>query len=220
MDPAARFVHLVNRPAAEAHLDVMAALIGAAFDPDADVGAVVLGLDHLADGCAASFDSIIAALFVSGRLRGNRADYGDPANSYLHRVLATGVGIPITLGVCAIEVGRRLDVPIEGIGLPGHFLIRCDGQFADPFHNGRRYSDDELEPAWQRITGITAPLDRRLVQPTHVRSILLRMLNNLKNTLVAMDEPGPLATLATLRGAFPELAGERKEHARWMRHWN
>lgn len=220
MDPAARFVHLVNRPAAEAHLDVMAALIGAAFDPEGDVGSVVVGLDHLAGECAPSFDSILETLFASGRLRGNRADYGDPANSYLHRVLATGLGIPITLGVCAMEVGRRLDVPIEGIGLPGHFLVRCGGCFADPFHAGRRYRADELEPAWQRITGMTAPLDARLVQPTHHRSILLRMLNNLKNTLVAMDEPGPLATLATLRGAFPELAPERKEHARWMRHWN
>lgn len=181
---------------------------------------MLLGLDRLADECAPSFDSILAALFMSGRLRGNRADYGDPQNSYLHRVLATGLGIPITLSLCAMEVGRRVGVPIRGIGLPGHFLIECSGEYADPFHNGRRYTADELEPAWQRITGMATPLDRRLVQPTHHRSILLRMLNNLKNTLVAMDEPVPLKTLAKLRGAFPELAQERAEHARWLRHWN
>lgn len=208
---------------------MMAALIGAAFETgdrgpiesaEAIVSGVVVGLDHLADECAPSFDSIIAALFMSGRLAGNRGDYGDPSNSYLHRVLETGLGIPITLSACAMEVGRRLDVPIEGIGLPGHFLIRCDGEYADPFHGGRRYSTDELEPAWQRITGTTGDLERRFVQPTHTRSILLRMLNNLKNILVAMDEPGPLSVLAALRGAFPELAHERAEHARWMRHWN
>lgn len=198
----------------------MAGLIGTSFDVGANVGDVVVGLDRLADECAPSFDSILAALFVSGRLSGNRADYGDPTNSYLHRVLATGLGIPITLAICAMEVGRRLDVPVEGVGLPGHFLIMCNGEFADPFHGGRRYSADELEPAWQRITGMTVPLDRRLVQATHTRSILLRMLNNLKNTLVAMDEPGPLSVLAKLRGAFPELAQERAEHARWLRHWN
>lgn len=220
MDPADRFVELVNRPASEAHLDLMAGLIGTAFDPGVSVGDVVLGLDRLADECAPSFDSILAALFVSGRLSGNRADYGDPANSYLHRVLATGLGIPITLAICAIEVGRRLDVPVQGVGLPGHFLIMCNGEFADPFHGGRRYSADEIEPVWQRITGMTVPLDRRLVQATHTRSILLRMLNNLKNTLVAMDEPGPLSILAKLRGAFPELAQESAEHARWLRHWN
>lgn len=220
MDPTDRFIELVNRPASEAHLDMMAALIGCSFDPAGDVGQVIVGLDRLADECAPSFDSIMMALFGSGRLRGNRADYGDPANSYLHHVLATGLGIPITLGICAMEVGRRLEVPIVGIGLPGHFLVRCDDEYADPFHGGRRYSADELEPAWQRITGLTAPLDRRLLQPTHTRSILLRMLNNLKNTLVAMDEPLPLQVLARLRGAFPELAQERAEHARWLRHWN
>ena len=220
MDPAERFVQLVNRPASESHLDLMAGLIGAAFEPGVDVGEVLLGLDHLADECAPSFESILAALFVSGRLRGNRADYGDPTNSYLHSVLRTGLGIPITLGICAMEVGRRLDVPIQGVGMPGHFLVMCGDEFADPYHGGRRYSADELEPAWQRITGMTVPLDRRLVQPTHHRSVLLRMLNNLKNTLVAMDEPGPLGVLAKLRGAFPELAQERAEHARWLRHWN
>jgi len=220
MDPADRFVELVNRPAAETHLDLLAGLIGAAFDPAGEVDSVIVGLDRLADECAPSFDSIMSALFLSGRLRGNRGDYGDPANSYLHHVLSTGLGIPITLSVCAIEVGRRLDVPIQGLGLPGHFMVMCDGAFADPFHSGRRYDVDELEPAWQRITGANQPLDHRLLQPTHTRSILLRMLNNLKNTLVAMDEPGPLSVLAKLRGAFPELAQERAEHARWLRHWN
>ena len=220
MDPAERFVELVNRPAAENHLDLLAGLIGASFEPAADVGDVIVGLDRLADECAPSFDSILASLFMSGRLRGNRADYGAPTNSYLHRVLANGQGIPITLGICAMEVGRRVGVPIAGIGLPGHFLIECGGEYADPFHNGRRYTADELEPAWQRITGMKAPLDHRLLVPTHPRSILLRMLNNLKNTLVAMDEPTQLKVLAKLRGAFPELAQERAEHARWLRHWN
>jgi len=220
MDSAERFVELVNRPEPDTHLDLMAALIGAAFEPTADVDSVLTGLDRLASDCSASFDSVLATLFESGRLRGNSADYGDPRNSYLHRVLERGVGNPITLSLCAIEVGRRLGVRIEGVGLPGHFLIVCDGEYADPFHGGGRYTPDELEPAWRRITGMTAALDRRLVQPTHTRSILLRMLNNLKNTMVAIDEPLQLLVLAKLRSAFPELAGEEAEHARWLRHWN
>jgi len=198
----------------------MATLIGAAFEPGADVDGALVGLDRLADLCEPSFDSILATLFESGRLRGNSADYGDPRNSYLHRVLERGAGIPITLSVCAIEVGRRLGVQIAGVGLPGHFLVVCDGEYADPFHGGGRYTPDELEPAWRRITGMTVALDRRLVQPTHTRSILLRMLNNLKNTMVAIDEPVQLQVLAKLRCAFPELAGEHAEYARWLRHWN
>ncbi|MDO8363260.1 MAG: transglutaminase-like domain-containing protein [Actinomycetota bacterium] len=198
----------------------MAALIGAAFEPGTDPGTVLVGLDHLAQQCEPTFESVLHTLFGSGRLRGNTVDYGNPRNSYMHQVLARGLGIPITLGICAIEVGRRVGVQVRGVGLPGHFLVTCNDRIADPFHGGRIYEPDELEPAWQRITGIRTPLDRGLLQPTHTRSILLRVLNNLKNTLVAMDDPMPLQVLARLRGAFPELNSERAEHARWLRHWN
>lgn len=220
MDPAGRFAELITRPAAEAHLDLLAALIGASFEPKTDVGKVIVALDHLAEHCAPTFDSILDELFASGRLRGNTADYGDPRNSYLHQVLGRGLGIPITLSVCAIEVGRRLHVPVRGIGLPGHFMVECDGVVADPFRGGVRYTEHEVEAAWQANTGLTAPLDRRALQPVGSRHILLRMLNNLRNTFVAMDDPRHLATLARLRSAFPELAHEKAEYARWLRHWN
>lgn len=219
MQAVERFTDLVSRPGS-AQLDEMAALIGAAFEPEASVAGVIAELDALAARCEASFDSVMSNLFLSGRLRGNANDYGDPRNSFLHRVLERGVGIPITLSVCAIEVGRRLGVPIDGIGLPGHFVVACNGTYADPFNGGIRYSADELEPAWRSITGIAAELDRRLVQPTHTRSILLRMLNNLKNTMVAIDDPGQLQVLAKLRSSFAELAAEHHEYARWLRHWN
>jgi regulator of sirC expression with transglutaminase-like and TPR domain len=219
MDPADRFAGLVNRPLSADHLDLMAGLIGCAFEPDADVQEVVVGLDRLAEGCGQSFEAIMA-LFAHGPLQGNRADYGDPRNSYLHQVLRRGLGIPITLCICAMEVGRRNGVQIHGIGLPGHFLVRCGDVFGDPFHSGRQYTRDELEPAWHAMTGVRDPLDQRLLEPTLERSILMRMLNNLKNTFVAMDDPVPLRVLARLRGAFPELAHERAEYARWLRHWN
>jgi len=223
MDPAARFADLLGQidgDDADARLDVLAALIGAAFEPTADVDAVVAGLDELASHCTPTFESILTELFANGRLRGNTDDYTDPRNSYLHEVLQRGVGIPITLSVCAIEVGRRLNVPVVGLGLPGHFLVACNGEIADPFNGGVRYAADQLEPTWQRITGSERPLDPRLSQPVDARSILLRMLNNLKATFVAMDDPAPLRVLAALRGAFPELASERAEYLRWLRHWN
>lgn len=220
MESADRFVQLVNRAASATHLDLMAALIGTSFEPGADPAGVILGLDQLADQCAPRFDSIMRTLFGSGRLRGNREDYGDPRNSYLHSVLDRGLGIPITLAVCAIEVGRRLDVDVRGVGLPGHFMVVCGDQYGDPFNGGQIHAEDEVEAVWRRYTGLRDPFQARYLQPAHSRSILLRMLNNLKQTLVAMDDPVPLRVLARLRGAFPELAGEEKEHARWVRHWN
>jgi regulator of sirC expression with transglutaminase-like and TPR domain len=220
MDPAARFAELIGRPAAENHLDLMAALIGAAFEPGTDVGKVVVDLDHLAAHCQPTFESILTELFRSGRLRGNTDDYSDPRNSYLHQVLHRGLGIPITLSVCAIEVGRRLDVPVHGVGLPAHFMVVSNGTYADPFHGGRCYTADELEPAWQRITGLAHSLDRPSFQPMSTRAILLRMLNNLKQIFVAMDDPRLLRILVSLRTAFPELEQERSEYDRWLRHWN
>jgi regulator of sirC expression with transglutaminase-like and TPR domain len=219
MDPADRFAGLVNRPLSADHLDLMAGLIGCAFEPDADVGEVVVGLDRLAEGCSPTFESIMA-LFAHGPLQGNRSDYGDPRNSYMHQVVRRGLGIPITLGICAMEIGRRKGVEICGVGLPGHFLVRCGDVFGDPFHSGRLYARDEVEPVWHTTTGVREPLDPRLLEPALERSILLRVLNNLKNTFVAMDDPVPLRVLARLRGAFPELAAERAEYARWLRHWN
>ncbi len=218
MDPTDRFVEVVRHPSPDVHLDLAAGLIGVAFEPEADIEQVTVGFDHLAAECQPTFESILHV--YEHHLTGNSADYGDPRNSYLHQVLHRGLGIPITLSVCAIEIGRRLGVPVRGVGLPGHFVVECEGRYADPFHLGRLYTRDELEPMWRRVTGLSEPLDPRLLGPVSDRGILLRMLNNLKNTFVAMDDPVPLRTLATLRGAFPELAHERAEYARWLRHWN
>jgi regulator of sirC expression with transglutaminase-like and TPR domain len=218
MDPADRFVDVVRNPSADGRLDVAAGLIGLCFDPLGRLEDVTDGLDRLAADCEPTFEGVLQRF--EHHLTGNTADYGDPRNSYLHEVLHRGLGIPITLSICAVELGRRVGVEIHPIGLPGHFLVECDGVFADPFHLGRRYAAEDLEPAWRRMTGLRDPLDPRLLQPVSRRGVLLRMLNNLKATFVAMDDPVPLRTLATLRGAFPELAHERAEYARWLRHWN
>ncbi|MEY4373430.1 MAG: hypothetical protein RL219_2199 [Actinomycetota bacterium] len=218
MDPAEWFASLVRQPSGATTLDVLAGLIGVCFEPDTDIGAVSLELDHLAAGLEPTFPAVLS-LFAD-RLVGNTADYSDPRNSYLHQVIQRGLGIPITLSVCAMEVGRRLGLPVVGIGLPGHFMIECAGMFADPFRGGAEVTLDQLERVWQRNTGTTARLDPRFLAPVPDRAIVLRMLNNLKQTFVAMDEPGPLRTLSMLRGAFPELAHEDAEYRRWLRHLN
>jgi len=218
MDPAEWFASLVRQPSESTTLDVVAGLIGVCFEPEADLGVVSLELDNISDGLSGNFEAVLEVF--SNRLVGNTADYSDPRNSYLHQVVQRGLGIPITLSVCAIELGRRIGLPIVGIGLPGHFMIECGGFFADPFRGGSPLHLDELERTWRRNTGMTAPFDRRFLVPVSNRAIVLRMLNNLKQTFVAMDDPRLLQTLATLRGAFPELQHEQAEYGRWLRHWN
>lgn len=83
-------------------------------------------LDRLADGVD-SLEGLVCRLFVEERFTGSLAGYYDPRNPLLHEVLARRLGIPITLAVICIEVGRRAGVPLEGVGMPGYFLVRPVG---------------------------------------------------------------------------------------------
>jgi regulator of sirC expression with transglutaminase-like and TPR domain len=221
MELADRFAVELRAEDGVQRLDVLAALIGATLAGSADAVDEVLGtLDELAASVEPTFSGVLRALFASGRLRGNSVDYADPRNSYLHEVLRRGLGIPITLSVCAIEVGRRIGIVVDGVGLPGHFIVRSGPLYADPFNAGRTFPAEAVEGEWQRQVGQRHRLDPAMLAATSPRLIALRMLNNLRNTLVAGSDPLALAGLARLRGSFPELAHEEREHSRWMRHWN
>jgi regulator of sirC expression with transglutaminase-like and TPR domain len=222
MDPAVRFAEIIKGPAADRHLDLLCALAATTIDHRADVGEILLGLDNVARLCPASFEGIVDTLFASGMFAGDGDDYHHPRNSLLHEVLVRHTGMPITLSVVAIEVGKRLDVPICGVGLPGHFVIRdkASGTFADPFGRGLRYDEAGMITSWKQRMGGEATFRPSMFTPTGSREIVLRILNNLKHSLLTRDEPVLLARLATLRTAFPELADERGEHRQWMRHFN
>lgn len=223
MDPATqRFADLINGVAADRHLDLLCALVASSVDRTADVGSIIVGLDKVADVCPASFDGIIETLFSSGMFTGDNDDYHHPRNSLLHEVLARRTGLPITLSVVAMEVGKRLDVPILGVGLPGHFVVRDKrtGMFADPFGSGLQYDQAGMISSWQRRMGGNATFRPSMLEPTAARDIVVRILNNLKHSLVSRDETVLLARLAPLRAAFPELGDEHEEHRQWLRHFN
>lgn len=219
---AARFNDLVNTASVDRHLDLLCALVAAALDQSADVGGVILGLDEVAALCPPSFDGIVDTLFASGMFTGDSDDYHHPRNSLLNEVLARRAGMPITLSVVAIEVGKRLNVPIRGVGLPGHFVIRDkeSGTFADPFGHGVRYDQAGIISSWQRRMGGDADFRPSMLTQTGAREIAMRILNNLKHSLTTRDEPILLARLARLRAAYPELAAESAERRRWLRHFN
>ena len=222
MDPAERFTEILNGPAADRYLDLLCALVATTVDHSAEVGSILLGLDKVAELCPSSFDGIVDTLFASGMFAGDGDDYHDPRNSLLHEVLARRVGMPITLSVVAIEVGKRLGVPIRGVGLPGHFVIRDkkSGTFADPFGRGLRYDAQGMVASWKQRMGGEATFRPTMFAPATVHEIMLRILNNLKHSLVERDQPVLLARIVPLRAAFAELDSERGEHRRWMRHFN
>ncbi len=181
MSPADAFASIVGSPDLGDRLDDAALAMAAARPGGVDADEARARLDRLGEGCDdPTFGGVVAALRSAGFV-GNRSTYYEPANSYLDRVLERRTGIPITLSIVAISVGRRVGVPIVGIGMPSHFLIGSpDGQrFADPF-NGV----DQLDPAacGRLFEDVIAPgvrFDPAYLQPADPVDIVRRMLNNL-----------------------------------------
>ncbi len=123
-------------------------------------------------------------LFGELEFRGNQTQYDDPRNSCLNQVLERRIGLPITLSVVYIEVARRLNRPVFGVGLPGHFVVRYDdgvfSTYIDPFHGGKLLGEQDCATLAREITGTELSGDPSALEPVSVRYILVRMLNNLR----------------------------------------
>jgi len=128
-------------------------------------------------------------LFKELGFRGNVDDYFDPRNSFLNQVLDRRTGIPITLSVIYLELARRLGMPMVGIGLPGHFIVRYDGdaepRYLDPFNNGVTLSVQDCRQRVSEISNGRMVFQPSFLNPVSSREILSRMLRNLKSIYVA-----------------------------------
>jgi regulator of sirC expression with transglutaminase-like and TPR domain len=169
--------------------------------PELDPAVHLRELDALADDVrprvgaahrpADAAAEVMAYLFGERGFRGNADDYYDPRNSFLNDVLARRVGIPISLSVVVIEIAARLGIAVEGVGFPGHFLVRVAGDdgpvLLDPFFGGRPVRPDELLGrlrAFYNAGGGPAGDNLQRVLPQVLRTtgttgILVRMLANL-----------------------------------------
>jgi len=203
----AHFADLVARPDDKIPLDEAALLIAYHARPDLDLGAELARLDDLAASCRpATFDGLVRHLFDDLGFRGNAEHYQDPDNSYLDQVLRRRVGIPISLSVLTMEVGRRLDVPLEGVGMPGHFLVRHRAEadvFLDPFGGGRRLDAEGCQVIFSALGGTA--WDDAYLAPVGARAILSRMLLNLQGLFLPADLKSA-AWVLQLRLAIPGLA--------------
>jgi regulator of sirC expression with transglutaminase-like and TPR domain len=213
-----RFIAQVQRPEAELALDTAALLIAAHAEPDLDVEFQLRRLDGLATMVSqATPAGVIDLLFGRLGLRGNDEEYGDPRNSFINHVLDRGVGIPISLAVLTMEVGRRAGVTFEGVGMPGHFLLRSEGELIDPYRGGRRLEVGDAETLFRRVHGDAASFSPAMLSTTGPRAILGRMLANLRNCYAERGESTALAWVARLRVAIPGLPrAERADLARLL----
>jgi regulator of sirC expression with transglutaminase-like and TPR domain len=201
---------MIRRPESEIALDLGALLIAAHAHPELDIDARLAQLDALADEASAtSADELSEFLFATGRFSGNTVDYADPANSYLDAVLDRRLGLPITLSVLMVEVGRRAGIILHGVGMPGHFLVGTGaGEWYDPFGGGHRLDTAACARRFAESHG-AASFRPEFLLPTRPTRILDRMLANLQRTLLTRA-PASAAWVLRLRLEFPEIAVEQR----------
>ena len=213
-DAADRFAALVPDLGSSAHLDEVLLLVAAHLDPALDVEREVARLDDLAAGVAEpTFDSVRDHLYGDLGFAGDEVDYYDARNSLLPAVLDRRRGIPITLAVVVMEVGRRVGIAVEGVGMPGHFLAR------DPRRRERLL--DPFTGSWLDVAGCRAIFDRLApgaawddahLRAAPPRDIVLRVLANLAGAQRRAGDRDGLCRILDLRLRLPGAsAGERRE---------
>ena len=182
----------------------LALLVGKLAEPGLDVDSYVRRLDELADQVEQSMpvgalgraraEALIAVLHGEFDFFGNVENYYDPSNSFLHRVLDTRLGLPITLSLLYMAVGRRLGMTLNGLGLPGHFMLEYSDingvWILDPFH-AKVVSSEELSyyltQVFQQPVRISVSLDQ---YRTDSRTWMLRILNNLRSVYISQHRLG------------------------------
>jgi len=222
-----RFAELVTRE--QFSLAEACLLIAEDEYPGLDIAACVAKLDAMAAtvrgrlAADALAEQKVAALnwHLFGELRfcGNADAYYDPRNSYLNEVLERRTGIPITLSIVYLEVGRRLGLQVQGVSFPGHFLVQLRlkrGQLLlDPFTGGEPCSESELRTR----LGQALPSDRRgkldldrYLEPAAPREIVARVLRNLKGIYLKRGAFNrALAVMHRMLLVVPESAEELRD---------
>lgn len=197
----------IGLPDNEPDLEGGALLLARVCYPDLDPSPYRKRLDELASRVRPKVEAVerpmekLAALnrvlFRDERFRGNWSDYFDPQNSYLNRVLDRKLGIPISLSVVYLLVARRVGIPLAGVGVPGHFMVKCqdDGKevFIDTFNEGRFLTRAECI---QFVVEAGYPYQVEYLEGIGTRDILARMLRNLILIYVDRHEPTLEKTLS------------------------
>lgn len=155
-------------------------------------------------------------LFKRLKFRGNKKNYYDPNNSFLHQVIDHKLGIPISLSVIYLAIAQRLDFPMVGIGMPGHFLIRPEfedvGIFVDAYNQGEVLFAEDCQARLDQNYQQQLKLDPRWLAPISKKQILTRMLNNLKLIYLHRRElDKALSTMSSMIKISPDNFSEIRD---------
>jgi regulator of sirC expression with transglutaminase-like and TPR domain len=220
------FRHQVSRPDAELHLMRAALLIAADEYPEFDLPHYIATLDAWGDdiGRRVRPDASVAVrlrqlnrfLFDELGFSGNVTDYYDPRNSYMHEVLERRRGIPITLSVLYMDIGRRLGLELVGVSFPGHFLVKLPyggGQVViDPYHRGISLTAEDLMRRLQDLFDRDIDSPAPFLSAASNKHILSRMLLNLKSIYQSQgNAEKTIAVITKILAVNPGLAYEYRD---------
>lgn len=155
-------------------------------------------------------------LYEDLKFAGNTEQYYDPRNSYLNQVIDRRTGIPITMSLVYLEIADRLNFPMIGIGMPGHFLIRpvVDEMevFVDPFHQGEVLFPEDCQNRLTEIFGRPVEPRPEFFVAVSPQQFLARMLGNLKAIYLSKsDAIKALAAIERILLLFPDAVSERRD---------
>jgi len=227
--PMQRWREIAEGPEGDIDLAEAALLIAAQEYHNLDIAAYLARIDGMAAALRRRMradispaDTIILLnhyLFEELGFSGNSAEYYDPRNSFLNEVLDRRTGIPITLSLVYLEIGRRVGLQLEGVSFPAHFLVKCathEGVIVlDPYAKGASLGMDDLQRRVKELAGGIAPDPGRvksLLAAADKREILSRMLRNLKGIYLERKElEKALAASERIITLAPEDADEFRE---------
>jgi regulator of sirC expression with transglutaminase-like and TPR domain len=197
-------------PEKEIPLDEAALLIAAHAESNLDVGEQLRRLDDVAiEVGSPTTDGVCRHVFETLGLRGDDQTYDDPRNSYLDQVLDRRLGIPISLSVLLMTIGRRCGLVLEGIGMPGHFLVRDPHRpelLIDAFAGGERLDQAACARLFHRSTGSNIELSNTMLDPVGTRAIVARMLANLDHSFRRRQDREGMRWVARMQVDIPGQA--------------
>ena len=189
-----RLEDILARPDREVSLAEAALLVAAEEYPGLDVRSYLVRLDEMGVALRQRLDEeprperaimvLNRYLFQEQGFRGNVDEYYDARNSYLNEVIDRRTGIPITVSTVFMEVAQRAGLEVEGVGLPGHFVVRVltpvHPLLVDPFHGGTLLTEKDCQERLDRIFNGKVKLEPRMLRPCRRKDMLERILRNLK----------------------------------------
>ena len=231
-DSPAEFRKLFSETVSEADEDVdlarAALYISGTEYPDLDVNRCLNMLDSFAEQARrhagegrdlrGTIQGLSESLCRDEGFHGNGEDYYDPRNSYLSDVLDRRTGIPITLSLVYMEVARRLGLVFEGVGLPGHFVIRTGPPeqelYVDAFNGGQIMSRNDCERTVQELFHGRVEFRDEYLRPYTKKELLVRILTNLKHTYARAQDYERAVSAADLTAMVdPSLGINLRERA-------